>query len=696
MGRTISEFQRVSAEIPGRINYCATELRRNKKLVFADIFSVAIAASLAVFLAAWPHYSFVETEILPKFVLASLFVSMPIMLAAGFYRRHRHFATVPGLWDIVPGTALAVAISALVTKGTGWLPQIPLNTFPIMFMIQLCMITTARLVARQRAVRRHAPRAAKPSDDAIPAVLVGLGATSDLFMRAVHQGLSQYRILGIIDDAMDSTDLLFHSVPILGSVREPDAIIERLMAGKELPRILLLTETVTQFDREGIEALIGWAEAQGIKVRSLPNLTETQAGAPGQATNVVNIDPEDVLTRPQKTVQLRLLRDTYRDQRVLVTGAGGSIGSELVRQIASLKPKELVLIDNCEFNAYQVDRLLARHFPDVPRTLHLCCIRDREHVEKIFDIHRPDMVFNAAALKHVPLVENNPCEGVLTNVIGTRNVCDAARSVSVKAFVQVSTDKAVNTTNIMGATKRVAEFYCQAQDLITRDIGCMTRFFAVRFGNVLGSSGSLIPLFQEQIARGGPLTVTHPDMERYFMTIREAVELTLVAAAQGLKANEDNGRIYVLDMGQPVRIVDLAERMIRMAGKQPGKDIKIDFIGIRPGEKLFEELFDHSEVITPAGFAGVSCAIPNPVPISRLRASLLRLEKSARAGDGEAVRAGLADLVPGFASERGEGDKVESGKVSAPAKPKQKGVVTITKPSGLIHYANLEKSRILA
>ena len=629
-----------------KLNTIKTEIRANRKMVASDSLAVAMAAAGSIILATGSATSPRHLAAIPGSMVLAFLIVMPILLGARLYRRHRHSTTLPGLFLMVPALLVAVLVYAGIAEVTGLHRAVPMTTYPIMFLLLLAGFACTRGIALRREStrrKRHKPA----SRMAEPVVLVGLGATSDLFLRAVHQGLSPYQVMGIIDNSMDSTDLLFHSVPILGSIREPKPIIDRLMRAERLPRLLLLTETVTNFDNDGIAVLRDWAEAQGIKVRSLPNLTEHQpAGFSG--ANPVTIDPEDVLTRPQKSVEMQLLRQTYRGQRVLVTGAGGSIGSELVRQLASLQPAELVLIEHCELNAYQVDRMLARHFPDVPRKLHLCCIRDRVHLQAIFEEHRPDMVFNAAALKHVPLVEANPCEGVLTNVIGTRNVCDAARSVGVKAFVQVSTDKAVNTTNIMGATKRVAEFYCQAQDLITRDLGCDTRYFAVRFGNVLGSSGSLIPLFQEQIARGGPLTVTHPDMERYFMTIREAVELTLVAAAQGLRAKDDNGRIFVLDMGQPVRIVDMAERMIRMAGKVPGQDIKIEFIGIRPGEKLFEELFDRDEVVQPAGFAGVTCAIPHPVPIPRLRAALLTLERSARSGDAAAVRRGLAELVPGF------------------------------------------------
>lgn len=659
MFANVNELRRFGPGASKKFITIGSELRSNWKLFAADLISVVTAASISIVLASGSYLSYTELAVMPEFIGASLLVVIPILILCGFYRRHRHSATVPGLLTLVPGTILAVAACWFMARGSSWLPELPITTFPIMFLLMLTMFAGSRVMARTREVSR---RRRNTSGDGVPAVLVGLGATSDLFMRAVHQGLSPYRIVGIVDHAMDSADLLFHSVPILGSVRNPQKVIRRLMAADQLPRALLLTESVTHFDSEGIGVLRGWAEAHGIKVRSLPNLTDPD-NMSRLAGNAVTIDPEDVLTRPQKSVELQLLRNTYHGQKVLVTGAGGSIGSELVRQLASLGPKELVLIENSEYNAYQVDRLLARHFPDVPRRLHLCCIRDRVHLQSIFEEHLPDMVFNAAALKHVPLVEANPCEGVLTNVIGTRNVCDAARSVGVRAFVQVSTDKAVNTTNIMGATKRVAEFYCQAQDLITRDLVFDTRFFAVRFGNVLGSSGSLIPLFQEQIARGGPLTITHPDMERYFMTIREAVELTLVAAAQGLRAPDSNGRIFVLDMGKPVRIVDMAERMIRMAGKVPGEDIKIEFIGIRPGEKLFEELFDREEIVQPAGFSGVSCAIPRPVPISRLRAALLQLESSARGGDELAVRRGLASLVPGFSGKTDAMDSKPQGAV---------------------------------
>lgn len=645
-----SDFGQAGGVLRGRMSRIATELRCNYKLFAADFLAVAMASAASVYLSSGPHFGSSERAALPKFVLLALVVTIPVLLTTGVYRRHRHSSTLEGLVQIVPAPALALLICALIARGLGALPALTLTTFPIMFLIMVPLFATTRIVARKRETERRR-RLHPPREDAEPVLLVGLDSASDLFMRAVQQGLSRYRVVGIVDTSLGSTDLLFHSVPILGSVRDPLNVIRRISELPERPRCLLIGEATTYFNEHGISVLRQWADAYGVRIRTLPRLID-DSGPVVDDGGHAPIHPEDILTRPQKTVEHALLHQTYRGQRVLVTGAGGSIGSELVRQLASLEPAELILIENCELNAYQVDRMLARHFPHVPRKLHLCCIRNRDGLNAIFAAHRPDMVFNAAALKHVPLVEANPCEGVLTNMIGTRNVCDAARSHSVKAMVQISTDKAVNTTNIMGATKRVAEFYCQAQDLITRDLDVATRFFVVRFGNVLGSSGSLIPLFQEQIALGGPLTVTHPDMERYFMTIREAVELTLVSAAHGLREAEDKGRIFVLDMGKPVRIVDLAQRMIRMAGKIPGQDIHIEFIGIRPGEKLFEELFDHAEEVLPASFTGVSCAVPQPIAMPRLRTEMRRLERAARAGDTAAVKAGLTALVPGFGGGR--------------------------------------------
>ena len=321
-------------------------------------------------------------------------------------------------------------------------------------------------------------------------------------------------------------------------------------------------------------------------------------------------------------------------------------GSELTRQIAAFGPSEIILIDSTEFNLYSIDLELSEKFPDVSRTMYLCSIRDAHRVNEIFARHQPELVFHAAALKHVPMVELNPCEGILTNAIGTKNVAEAAKRCGVLAMVQISTDKVVNPTSVMGLTKRLAELYCQALDIGESENTAGSRFMTVRFGNVLGSSGSLIPLFQRQIARGGPLTVTDANMTRYFMTIREAVELTLHASAHGLEKKLGLGQIFVLDMGAPIKILDIARRMIRLAGHTPDEDIKIKIVGCRPGEKLYEEIFDKFEQRVESSVAGVFGAVPVPVPLEKLRKALRKLAAAAEVGDVDKVFATVADVVP--------------------------------------------------
>ncbi|SDK91611.1 polysaccharide biosynthesis protein [Aliiruegeria lutimaris] len=630
----------------------AAELRANRRLVFGDVFSAAFGAFVALFLTATGaalgsgQPGFLST-VLPFSILAGA-VSLFVFPLAGFYRRHSRSISIRDLTILSRGGAIAAIMLALLAYLTPATQMVPLSVVVIQFFLVMPALGALRVVARSRELTRRSLRLQDKRDTLVPVLLVGTGTSCDLFVRSLRNTRSRFRPVGIVDDARNTQGLYFHDVQIVGSLLDPDALIVRLKNCNALPQRLVLTEPPTHFDSAGIRKLVSWAEAYGVKVSRLSGLEDVASDDGDTAPRMRALDPEDILERPQKVVERSLLRDLFKGRRVLVTGAGGSIGSELTRQIASFDPAELVLIDNTELNAYSIDMDLAQHFPNVARRMYVASIRDAARINAIFLKHRPELVFNAAALKHVPMVEMNPCEGVLTNVVGARNVTDAARMVDAVAMVQISTDKAVNTTNVMGATKRVAEFYVQAQDRITNETDERTRFFSVRFGNVLGSSGSLVPLFQKQISNGGPLTVTDERMERFFMTIREAVQLTLVAAASGLKLETSHGEIFVLDMGRPVKIIELAERMIRLAGMQPRKDIDIKIIGIRPGEKLFEELFDKSEARHESGISGVSSARPEGVPIARLRAMVLKLEKAARLGDDLAVKRLLKELVPGY------------------------------------------------
>jgi len=620
------------------------ELRANRRLVIGDVLASAISVVVAVVLANGGVLPAQPAAVLVPLVLMSCLVALAILPLSGIYKRHTRSTSLRDVSLIVRASALCVGTLALLGLAVQITAQVPLAVYVIQFFLIVPALGSLRILARSTEFKRKVQGCSTRADGKIPVILVGTGASCDLFVRSLSNTESKYEPVGIIDDARNTQGLYFHDVKIIGSLLDADVVIERLKFSETLPQRLLLTEPVTHFESDGIRKLTRWAEANSITVSRLTGLEELGTESSGIRT----VNPEDILDRPQKAVERSMLREMFEGRRVLITGAGGSIGSELTRQIASFEPAEIVMIENCEYNAYSIDMDLGQNFPEVKRRIYVADIRSADRVNSIFGRHRPELVFNAAALKHVPMVELNPCEGVLTNVIGTRNVADAARNVGAIAMVQVSTDKAVNSTSVMGATKRVAEFYSQAQDRVTNETDEETRFFSVRFGNVLGSSGSLIPLFQRQISEGGPLTVTDPKMERYFMTIREAVQLTLVAAAKGLNLEDSHGEIFVLDMGRPVKIVDLAERMIRLAGLVPYKDVDIKFIGIRKGEKLYEELFDVTEEHRDSGIPGVSSAIPEGVSAARLRAMILKLEQAAHEGNDLAVKKLLKELVPGY------------------------------------------------
>lgn len=375
-------------------------------------------------------------------------------------------------------------------------------------------------------------------------------------------------------------------------------------------------------------------------------------GRPAQTLR--DFDISSLLNRPQRRIDLRAASKLIQGKRVLITGAGGTIGSELARQTAGFEPAKLALLDNSEFNLYQIDMELreAGHGDKLFTSLtDVCRI---EHLSRVFDMVQPEIVLHAAAYKHVPIVEQNRCAAALVNVSGAKLVFDAAVRVKAETVVFISTDKAVNPSSFMGATKRIAELYAQALDVAQSD----TRFTTVRFGNVFGSTGSVAPLFARQIANGGPITVTHPEIKRYFMTTREAVQLVLQAAS--LESGEKSivshdGRIFVLDMGEPVLILDLAKRMIEASGLVPGKDIEIRFTGLRPGEKLFEEIFLDTDKLVRTGADGVLLGSPAMIDLPLLNPRLSDVLKAAASGDLKALDEAVHALVPEFSPAVGVG-----------------------------------------
>ncbi|MGE5147096.1 MAG: polysaccharide biosynthesis protein, partial [Candidatus Eiseniibacteriota bacterium] len=479
----------------------------------------------------------------------------------------------------------------------------------------------------------------------IPVLLVGASDAAEQFIRSVRQPDANYTVVGIVDDKATRVGRAIHGVDVMGTVDDLPAVVEALKARGQKPQRLILTKD--HMDGAVVRALLDRADSLGLALARLPRLTDFREGV-GEQAEIRPIAVEDLLGRPQAVLDRPAMQALIAGKRVMITGAGGTIGSELVRQVSDFAPAHVTLVENSEFHLYEIDLALGERHPKLPRQAVLADIRDKARLDAVFAEARPELVFHAAALKHVPMVEAHPAEGVLTNVLGTRHVADACRAAGVPVMVQISTDKAVNPSSVMGATKRLAESYCQALDIAEAKRAQGTRFVTVRFGNVLGSTGSVVPLFQRQLARGGPLTVTDPEMTRYFMTVREAVELVLQASALGARDAAESGKIFVLDMGEPVRVQDLARQMIRLAGLRPDIDVKIAFTGMRPGEKLYEELLHAAEALMPTEHKDILLAAPRTADAALIARAIDELAEAARAGHVADVLDGLHRLVPEY------------------------------------------------
>jgi O-antigen biosynthesis protein WbqV len=441
------------------------------------------------------------------------------------------------------------------------------------------------------------------------ALVIGTGNFCDLFLRSNTHSLEPYSIQGIIDPEKDTQkkNSRFHGYPILGSLIEIEEIVEKVQRKDHKVDVLIIAEP-TLFGNK-LVSLLEFCEKNDIKTMRVSGLNQIETNG----MNSVEVRPirlEDLLGRPPREPNLDLMKPLIKGRRIMITGAGGSIGSEIVRQVVSLNPEKVILVDSSEYLLYLIDLEMEEKQAGIPWKSYLGDVTDETRMSQIIQKTRPHIVFHAAALKHVPLSEINPNEALRTNVIGTRNVAEACRENEVEAMILISTDKAVNPTSLMGASKRMAEIYCQSLDIIEKKRTKGTRYITVRFGNVLGSAGSVVPLFQRQISYGGPVKVTHPDMVRYFMTIKEAVMLVIQAGALGIKDKEYTGKIFVLDMGEPVRILDMARQMIRLNGLIPEKDIEIEFTGMRVGEKLYEELFYQKEDLQQTEVEGLLAAKP--------------------------------------------------------------------------------------
>lgn len=572
----------------------------------------------------------------------SALITAAVFYTFGVYRNAWRYTSISDLASIIPAATSAIIACLIILKFGGLAEWMPESVPAIQWVVFLVLLSAARML--RRVVREHrrpdTVQSDSPTRSGLQRVLLAGDVDQiEIVLRALHATQrGNYRAVGILDSTGGNRHLRLRGVPVLGSLDAVEHVVKQLDVIGQRPTAIFIVEGPRPILGPTMVRLVNCAESLGLRVGRIADNLGTVANHTGEL-DLRFIEMAELLSRPQAQRDLGVARSAILGRRVLVTGAGGTIGSELVRQIAALEPAEIVLLDHCEFNLYTIDLEMRESFPALRCHAVLCSVRQRECLMHVFATLRPELVFHAAALKHVPLVEANPCAGVMTNVLGTRNVADAVRNFGVRAMVQVSTDKAVNPVGIMGATKRLGELYCQALDLKGAGQQDAARFMTVRFGNVLGSSGSLIPLLQRQLSRRVPLTITHPEIKRYFMTVHEAVQLILQSSAQAVAVNARRGRIFVLDMGEPIKIIDIARRMIRLAGLEPDVDVKIEIVGLRPGEKLFEEIFDSRERRLVSVLPGIFEAEPDARPLAELDRLFDRLEAASLRDDESAVRA---------------------------------------------------------
>lgn len=565
-------------------------------------------------------------------------IMIVLTLMSRHYRRLWRYVSLKDIGDVA-----RVAMTTLLIFYVGAFLLTRLDTLPRSIPIIHALVLLALLCAPRFIYRAlHERRLQLPTGSQVPVLLVGAGQEAELFIRESLRNPSfSYRVVGVAasDERMAGRNI--HHVRVYGSIKEIPTILRKLKRKEMAAHRIIITDP--HLDGVLIRDILAAADQEGLSLSRIPKLTDLTRDDRSKF-DIKPIDVEDILGRPQTQLDRAAMTKVIENQVVLVTGAGGSIGSELVRQIAAMAPKRIVLFEQGEYNLYAIDRELSESYPDIARKAVVGDVRDEDYVNRIFTQHAPDVVFHAAALKHVPLCEINIEEAVLTNIMGTRIVADACVAANVSLMVQISTDKAVNPTNIMGACKRVGESYAQALGQAHGG----TRFITVRFGNVLGSTGSVVPLFERQLHRGGPLTITHKEMTRYFMTIKEAVQLVIQAAALGLAQQEQAAPIYVLDMGTPIKIEDLALQMIRLAGLRPYEDIEIVYTGLRPGEKLHEELFYDSEPLKETGHSSIHLAQAREVALKAMTKKLDQIAKAAHKRDTDAALLLLKELAPDY------------------------------------------------
>ncbi len=555
----------------------------NRRLVgnlkrFTVMLSDLVSTGLSFWLAYILRFNFTIPENLYGLFVKSLPIIMAMRLACfyffGLYNGLWRFASINDLVRILKGTVLSSVLFFLYIAFVYHFVDFPRSVFIIDWFIIICLIGGSRFM--YRLFREFYP--VKLDREKKKVLIIGAGSAGEMLLREMKQNVRMgYEPVGFLDDSKAKKGMRIHGVSVLGRIDD----LRRIADKKEVQEAVIAIPSLTGTEMRRINSL---CEGAGILCKTVPAVSDILNGTV-HINQIREVRIEDLLGREHVELNKDQIRDYLTGKRVLVTGAAGSIGSELCRQIMKMEPEQLILYERVENELYRINNEFAEVFPGKPYVMVLGDILDTRRLEEVMDTFKPQAVFHAAAYKHVPIIEWHPAEAVRNNIQGTYNAVKASLKSGVDKFVLISTDKAVSPANVMGATKRIAELICQGMNGENS-----TKFIAVRFGNVLNSAGSVIPLFKEQIVKGGPVTVTHPEMTRYFMSIPEAAQLVMQAGAMG-----KGGEIFVLDMGQPVKITDLAQDMIRLMGLKIGEDIEIVYTGLRPGEKLHEELVSRDE-----------------------------------------------------------------------------------------------------
>jgi FlaA1/EpsC-like NDP-sugar epimerase len=587
-------------------------------------------------------------KILPYFVVFGIAVCYVFNLTTTKWR----FISLPDLLNILRAASV-LTVALLVLDYIFLAPNVygafflGKTTIIIYWFMEVFLLSGTRLAYRYFRYTRTRNQARVTN--ASPALLIGRAADAEVFLRGIESGaVKRLWPVGVLSPALSDRGQTIRGVPVLGGIDDLANVLDDFKRRDRVIRRVVMTPSAFAEDAQP-EAILMRARKLGLEVSRIPSLEESR-----DRPQLAPVAVEDLLLRPSVKIEYERLEKFIRGKAIVVTGGGGSIGYEMCDRVVTFGASRLLVIENSEPALHAALEKLAEKVTTATIEGRIADVRDRARIHQLLTAFKPDAVFHAAALKHVPILERDWGEGVKTNIFGSVNVADAALASGAEAMVMISTDKAIEPVSMLGLTKRFAEMYCQALDgaLPARSAGKpLIRLISVRFGNVLASNGSVVPKFKAQIEAGGPVTVTHPDMVRYFMTIREACDLVVTAAVHAMSSQHADASVYVLSMGQPVKIVDLADRMIRLSGLQPGYDIDVVFSGVRPGERMHEILFAKQEPTSEIGVAGVMAARPNELPLETINGWLDTLKSAIDADQQDVVVATLRSAVPEYQIE---------------------------------------------